>query len=111
MNQKTLLFRTTSLERDRLIFQLGTCDPETALAAARIIEGDVAGVDVNMGCPKVSCTEMVLPSIYSQLFVVCSFYTQKFSMQGGMGAALLKTPDRARSIIHTLSSNLSIPGK
>jgi hypothetical protein len=35
---------------------------------------------------------------------------QKFSMQGGMGAALLKTPDLARRIIHTLSSNLSIPG-
>lgn len=34
---------------------------------------------------------------------------QKFSVQGGMGAALLADQDNACSIISNLSSNLSIP--
>lgn len=32
--------------------------------------------------------------------------SQKFSLQGGMGAALLKDPQRAAAIVHTLASNL-----
>lgn len=39
------------------------------------VERDVAAVDVNMGCPK------------------------RFSLQGGMGAALLKRPDVAADIV------------
>jgi tRNA-dihydrouridine synthase 2 len=56
VNERSLIFRTTALEKDRLIFQLGTCDPDTALTAARMVEADVAGIDVNMGCPKVTLT-------------------------------------------------------
>ena len=48
-------------------------------------EQDVAGVDVNMGCPK------------------------DFSLKGGMGAALLTQPDKVRSILTTLVAGLSIP--
>lgn len=47
------LFRTAALERNRVIFQMGTADAQTALQAARIIADDVAGIDINMGCPKV----------------------------------------------------------
>ena len=39
-------------ERDRLIVQLGTSDGQRALRAARLVEKDVAGIDINMGCPK-----------------------------------------------------------
>lgn len=39
------------------------------------VERDVAAVDVNMGCPK------------------------RFSLQGAMGAALLKRPDIAADIV------------
>ena len=40
-----------------------------------MVEGDVAAVDVNMGCPK------------------------EFSVKGGMGAALLKEPDKAKEVL------------
>lgn len=42
---------------------------------AQHVERDVAAVDINMGCPK------------------------RFSLQGGMGAALLKKPEIAADII------------
>jgi tRNA-dihydrouridine synthase 2 len=48
-------------ERDRLIYQIGTGESGLAVQAVEKVVGDVAGVDVNMGCPK------------------------KFSVSGGMG--------------------------
>lgn len=65
-------------ERGKLIFQIGTSDPDRAVAAARLIASDVAGIDVNAGCPK------------------------PFSTSGGMGAALLKTPDKLCGILRAL---------
>ena len=47
-----VIFRTTSLEREKVILQLGTSNADTALAAALMVQNDVAGVDINMGCPK-----------------------------------------------------------
>jgi tRNA-dihydrouridine synthase 2 len=65
-------------EGKKLVFQLGTAGPELAVQAARVVAGDVAGIDVNSGCPK------------------------PFSTLGGMGAALLKDPDRLVSILEAL---------
>lgn len=65
-------------ESSRLIFQIGTSDPERAVACARLVAADVAGIDVNAGCPK------------------------PFSTSGGMGAALLRTPDRLCAILEAL---------
>lgn len=65
-------------ESSRLIFQVGTSDPERAVACARLVAADVAGFDVNAGCPK------------------------PFSTSGGMGAALLRTPDRLCAILEAL---------
>lgn len=48
-------------------------------------EKDVAGFDVNMGCPK------------------------DFSISGGMGAALLTQPEKVKDILTRLVENLSIP--
>lgn len=48
-------------------------------------EKDVSGIDVNMGCPK------------------------DFSIKGGMGAALLSNPKRAKAILEKLVNNLSVP--
>lgn len=62
----------------RLIFQLGSASPTLAVAAARIIAPDVAGIDLNAGCPK------------------------PFSTHGGMGAALLQTPDLLCEILEAL---------
>jgi len=50
-----------TLERDRLIYQIGTGEAGLAMQAVERVVQDVAGVDVNMGCPK------------------------KFSVSGGMG--------------------------
>ena len=65
-------------EAGRHIFQVGTSDPLLAVAAARLVAGDVAGIDVNAGCPK------------------------PFSTHDGMGAALLRTPDRLCAILEAL---------
>ena len=80
-----LLFRTHACEHGRVILQLGTSSAVGALNAARIVEADVAGIDINMGCPK------------------------KFSVDNGMGAALLADQDRGMDIVRTLKQNLSIP--
>ena len=67
-----------SRESARLIFQIGTASPDTAVQAASIVAPYVAGIDVNSGCPK------------------------PFSTSGGMGAALLSTPDLLCSILRAL---------
>jgi tRNA-dihydrouridine synthase 2 len=81
----SVVFRTCQKEKDRVVVQLGTCDPERALKVAKMIEGDVAGIDINMGCPK------------------------EFSLKGGMGAALLRQPEKAKSILSTLTKNIKVP--
>ena len=53
-NVDVLVFRTCDIEANKIIFQLGTSCPDRALAAARVVEQDVAAIDINMGCPKVS---------------------------------------------------------
>ena len=68
-----------------MILQLGTACPDRAVKAAKLCESDIAGVDVNMGCPK------------------------EYSTKGGMGAALMATPDKAVAILEALVKNLSIP--
>lgn len=73
-----LVFRTHPVERDRLVFQLGTADPVLALQAALTVQEDVAAFDLNCGCPK------------------------RFSLQAGMGAALLKSPDLLIGILENL---------
>ncbi|KAK2758815.1 tRNA-dihydrouridine(20) synthase [NAD(P)+]-like [Arachnomyces sp. PD_36] len=65
-------------EKGKLIYQMGTASPKLAVEAAKMVAGDVSGIDVNAGCPK------------------------SFSTSGGMGAALLKTPDLLAEILETL---------
>lgn len=79
MNRENLIFRIhPEREGKKLIFQIGTADPERAVAAAKVVAADVAGIDVNAGCPK------------------------PFSTSGGMGAALLQTPDKLCAILEAL---------
>ena len=72
-------------EAGKLIAQLGTGEPDLALAAAQHVCRDVAGIDLNMGCPK------------------------KFSVSGGMGSALLSDPQRACRILQTWRTHLPSP--
>lgn len=81
----TVAFRTCPRERDHVVLQIGTSDPMRAVEVARMVENDVAGIDVNMGCPK------------------------KFSMLGGMGAALLSEPQKATDILRKLIETVAIP--
>lgn len=69
----------------RLHQQIGTADPELAVQAALTIERDVAGVDLNCGCPK------------------------PFSTHNGAGAGLLSTPDLLCSILTSLVAAVSVP--
>jgi tRNA-dihydrouridine synthase 2 len=71
------------LERNRLVCQIGSGEPELAVAAALHVHEDVTAIDINMGCPK------------------------KFSVSGGMGSALLSDPDRACRIIRAVSDHVS----
>jgi tRNA-dihydrouridine synthase 2 len=80
-----LALRISPVESSRLVVQLGTACPELALQAAKIVEKDCSQIDVNCGCPK------------------------RFSLQGGMGAALLLESDKLVAILTNLSKNLSIP--
>lgn len=70
-------------EANKLVFQIGTADPDRAVEAARLVAADVAGIDVNAGCPK------------------------SFSTSGGMGAALLQTPDKLVAILEALVRNIT----
>ncbi|TPX65564.1 hypothetical protein SpCBS45565_g05060 [Spizellomyces sp. 'palustris'] len=81
----TLTLRIHPSEMDRLVVQLGTGDPDLAVQAARIVEKDVAGIDVNCGCPK------------------------RFSLVSSMGAALLSDPDRLIAILCKLVAEVPLP--
>ncbi|KAJ5692571.1 tRNA-dihydrouridine(20) synthase [Penicillium macrosclerotiorum] len=74
-------------EKGKLVFQMGTANPDLAVQAAKVVAGDVSGIDVNSGCPK------------------------PFSTSGGMGAALLRTPDKLVSILETLVREVGEPFK
>ncbi|KAG8526920.1 uncharacterized protein KY384_008349 [Bacidia gigantensis] len=86
VQKESLIYRIhPGREADRLIFQIGTASPETAVEAAKLVAGDVAGIDVNAGCPK------------------------PFSTSGGMGAALLQDPDRLAAILTALVKEIGLP--
>lgn len=72
------IFTTHPIEKPHLIFQLGSADPELAVQAAKVVQQDISGIDLNCGCPK------------------------PFSTHAGMGAALLTNPDLLCSILTAL---------
>lgn len=53
MDDGKVVLRTCEQEKDKVVFQMGTSDPARALRTAQLVQHDVAGIDVNMGCPKV----------------------------------------------------------
>lgn len=65
--------------------QIGTADPELAVQAALTVQGDVAGVDLNCGCPK------------------------PFSTHNGAGAGLLSTPELLCNILTSLVAAVNVP--
>jgi tRNA-dihydrouridine synthase 2 len=77
-SQSKAMFTTHPLEKPYLIYQIGSADPDLAVQAAKVVMQDVAGIDLNCGCPK------------------------PFSTHAGMGAALLSTPDLLCSILTAL---------
>jgi tRNA-dihydrouridine synthase 2 len=76
------MFTTHPVEKPYYIFQIGSASPELAVQAAKVVQDDVAGIDLNCGCPK------------------------PFSTTGGMGAALLSTPDLLCDILRALRAAL-----
>lgn len=81
-----LVFRTfPEKEKGRVVFQMGTASPEMAVQAAKVVARDVDAIDVNSGCPK------------------------HFSVHSGMGAGLLKTPDRLVNILESLVQEVGGP--
>ena len=72
------IFTCHPVEKPFLIYQIGSADPSLAVQAAKMVQQDVAGFDLNCGCPK------------------------PFSTHSGMGAALLSNPDLLCSILTAL---------
>ena len=81
-NKSDIVLRISKEERSRLILQIGANNPDIALKAASLVQDDVIGVDINMGCPK------------------------HFSTHGDMGSNLLYKPDLACNILKKLRENL-----
>jgi len=83
-SSESVIYRLDPLrEANKLVFQIGTSDPARAVAAARMVAADVYAIDVNAGCPK------------------------PFSTSGGMGAALLRTPDTLVAILEALVKEIA----
>lgn len=78
-------FRTCDSEKSQLVFQIGSSCPDRAVALAKLVQNDVSGIDLNMGCPARSSTHH------------------------GMGSALLKKKDIAKSILKNLVENIPLP--
>jgi len=89
------VFRVHTAEKGKLICQLGTASPKLAVEAAKLVAKDVSGIDVNAGCP------MLFSTTGAQ-----SLSTRHF---GGMGAALLQTPELFIAILEALVKEVGQP--
>ncbi|XP_063901835.1 tRNA-dihydrouridine(20) synthase [NAD(P)+]-like [Zophobas morio] len=85
VHNSEVVFQTCGREKNNVILQLGTSNPLRAVKAAQLVSKDVAGIDVNMGCPK------------------------HFSVSGGMGSSLLTKPDLVKEILTSLVRNVTLP--
>ncbi|KAF9905535.1 tRNA-dihydrouridine(20) synthase [NAD(P)+]-like [Linnemannia zychae] len=79
------IFRTHPSEKSKLVFQIGSANAELALQAALTVAQDVSTIDLNCGCPK------------------------RFSIHGGMGAALMEEPEKLCGILKNLVDNCGLP--
>lgn len=77
-------FSTCDIDRP-LIVQFCANDPETLLEAARHVENDCDGVDINLGCP------------------------QKIAKRGNYGAYLQDDWDTIEKMVSTLHEHLKVP--
>lgn len=73
------------MESGKLIFQMGTANPDLAVEAGLKVIDDVDGIDLNCGCPK------------------------PFSTHAGMGAALLQNQSVLISILENLVEKVGKP--
>jgi len=86
--RESIIFRIDpKRESEKLIYQIGTASPDLAVQSASLVAPYVKGIDVNAGCPK------------------------PFSTGGGMGAALLRTPDRLCDILRALIRDVGTPNE
>lgn len=77
-------FTTTDMDRP-LLAQFCANDPAVLLAAAKMVEAHVDGVDVNLGCP------------------------QRIAKKGRYGAYLMDHLDLVESLVSTLAKELTVP--
>ncbi|KAF9575183.1 hypothetical protein EC968_004119 [Mortierella alpina] len=79
------VFKTHPIEKSRLVFQIGSANADLALEAALTVAQDVSTIDLNCGCPK------------------------RFSIHGGMGAALMEEPEKLCGILRKLVQHCGLP--
>uniref|UniRef100_A0A0N4Z9Y4 Dus domain-containing protein n=1 Tax=Parastrongyloides trichosuri TaxID=131310 RepID=A0A0N4Z9Y4_PARTI len=85
VNDAELVLRIAPEEKDKIVLQIGTNSPERSVEVIKRLQDDISSIDINMGCPK------------------------PFSISGGMGAALLSTPDIASEILKSLVAVSKVP--
>ncbi len=87
MNEETafVLLRTSPIEKQKLVFQIGTANVNRAINVAKMVQNDVSAIDINMGCPKGYSTSL------------------------GIGAALLTKVEVAKEIVQGLVENVPLP--
>jgi tRNA-dihydrouridine synthase 2 len=81
-DNQQVIFSTYSNEP--VVLQLGVSNSVDAIECGNIIANDVKAIDINCGCPK------------------------HFSLQGGMGAALLSKPVILADILSSLKRNFNV---
>lgn len=83
--QGDIVLRVDPSEKDRFIVQIGSNNFERFIKAAKLVANDVSGIDFNFGCPK------------------------KFSLAGGMGAAMLEKPEEIERLLRRSVESLHLP--
>jgi tRNA-dihydrouridine synthase 2 len=79
------MLRLDPSEKDRFIIQIGSNDFDRFIKAAKLVAQDVSGIDFNFGCPK------------------------RFSLSGGMGAAMLEKPELIKDLLTKSVECLDLP--
>lgn len=80
-----VVLRTKPEEKPKLVLQLGTSNPSLAVQAVNKARHCISAVDINCGCPK------------------------HFSIQAGMGAALLRKPETLTELIKSIRTDCKLP--
>lgn len=131
-----VVHRTSQSEKEHLVFQMGTASPTRAANLGKFVQDDVAAIGKIFCtiCPNSNNSHKSMASILFNLllhrFLTCHRFSysklcvftkidffldvnmgcpKPYSCDFGMGAALLRKPDRAKEILKALVGSVQVP--